>query len=227
MPYCTIQEAWGNSFGKKPKKIKKYKIEENEMANNTMSPLLADYPGSQETLFKKKSAQAKNIKPLNSYVANTGSELSNEFIEDLYQKKTSNKLNSQYSLENAAQFNMVASDAHLQKQYRKYIEYIEKLEKRIQHLEKQLEAEKNTKKTSGIYNIVLYIFAGIFIIFVLDCFVRLGKCLNTHGGLGATLKLDREAISRLMPQNLPIPRPSLDAAYFQPVSNFAQYSSRL
>ena len=73
----------------------------------------------------------------------------------------------------------------------------------------------------------MYIFAGIFIIFVLDCFVRLGKCLNTHGGLGATLKLDREAISRLMPQNLPIPRPSLDAAYFQPVSNFAQYSSRL
>ena len=62
MPYCTIEEAWGNSFGKKPKKIKKYKIEENEMANNTMSPLLAEYPSNQETLFKK-SAQTKKIKP--------------------------------------------------------------------------------------------------------------------------------------------------------------------
>ena len=226
MPYCTIEEAWGNSFGKKPKKIKKYKIEENEMANNTMSPLLAEYPSNQETLFKK-SAQTKKIKPLNSYVANADSGISNEFIEDLYNKKTSKPTNSQYSLENAAQCNMVASDDHLQKQYRKYIEYIEKLEKRIQHLEKQLEAEKNNNKTSGIYNIVLYIFAGVSIIFVLDCFVRLGKCLNTHGGLGATLKLDKEAISRLMPQNLPLPRQVLDSAYFQPVSNFAQYSSRL
>ena len=56
-------------------------------------PFTGRLSGGQETLFKKKSAQAKNTKPLDSYVANTGSELSNEFIEDLYQKNF-NKLNS-------------------------------------------------------------------------------------------------------------------------------------
>ena len=226
MPYCSIEEAWGSSFGKKPAKTKKYKIEADELAYNSMTPKLAEYPNHNEKLFEKSSEKIKHRVQMPNKIniddfsinMNAGTAMSDDFIEEIYSKNDESK---QYSLENASECNLVSSNEHLQNQYRKYIDYIAKLEKRIKHLENQLDAERRNNKKNGIYNIVLYIFAGIFIIFLLDCFVRLGKCLNTHGGLGATLRLSKEAAARAMPQNLPMP--SLDGNYFKSPLNQFRY----
>lgn len=224
MPYCTIEEAWGQSFGKKKHKAKTFKIEEDKLAHDVQTPLLASYPNNNVKLLKVSHSKKPNvIAPMNhesSLEVNladmNNNSLNDEFIDNLYKNNKNLTTSTQYCLENSANCNKVDSNQHLQNQYRKYIEYIEKLEKRITQLEEQLHNERKGRRTNNFYNIVLYIFAGVFIIFLLDCFVRLGKCLNTHGGLGATLKLSKQAAQRMLPTNLPLPTQPLPSNYFQP-----------
>ena len=62
----------------------------------------------------------------------------------------------------------------------KYIEYLEerinKLEEELRNKENELQVENNNK--NSFYDIFIYIFSGIFILFVLDLVLRLGKYLG-------------------------------------------------
>ena len=235
MPYCSVDEAWGPNFKNlvKPRKaitpprpkLDDYKIEEG-MVGSADTGAYASFQMTDKSKARRERYSNKmepleyqrgmGVKRLESDVT-TGGPITDSFIEDLYYSKNNTKEEpSPYSLMNSANANQVVSDKHLQNQYRKYIDYIEKLEKRITQLEEQLQNERKGRRTNNFYNIVLYIFAGVFIIFLLDCFVRLGKCLNTHGGLGATLKLSKQAAQRILPTNLPLPTQPLPSNYFQP-----------
>lgn len=197
MPYCSIQEAWGNNFGKPQKKVKKFKIEQNELANCQQSNKYAEYP---KVVEKNDVTQLKE---------SPGKVALNDYMKT---KKTDTNKVPLY----AAQSNLV-SDMHMQNQYKKYIEYISKLEKRIKVLEKQLENERKNNNKYCIYNVVLYILGGIFVIFLLDCFVRLGGCLVSQGGLGGSLN-----INKIQPPRIPrIQMPNIPRGLFNP--NFDNY----
>ena len=204
MPYCSVEEAWGKNFKnltKPPKKItppkpniEKYKIEEGMVGAADTGAYASFNIG--DSGKNRKQRYNTNVEPLEfqrgmgvkRLDTNTGGPVTDSFIEDLYFAEDNKQEQSQYSLLNSASANVVVSDGHLQNQYRKYIEYIGRLEKRIEQLELELEREKNRTSNSGLYNIIIYIVSGIFIIFLLDCFVRLGKCIG-NGGLGGSLKL--------------------------------------
>lgn len=207
MPYCSVEEAWGKNFKNlvKPQKkitpprpvINNYKIEEGMVGaadtgafasfkmTDKSNSRRARYNNSMEPL---EFQRGMGVKRLESDVS-TGGPITDSFIEDLYySNEKKSETPSPYSLMNSANANMVVSNEHLQNQYRKYVDYIEKLEKRIEHLEDELERERNKGPNSGLYNMIIYVFSGIFIIFLLDAFVRLGKCMG-NGGFGGSLSL--------------------------------------
>ena len=63
-------------------------------------------------------------------------------------------------------------------QNRKNIDYIRYLEKRIEDLERQLDEKVIAVNKDNVYDVFIYIFSGVFILFVLDLVLRLGKFLR-------------------------------------------------
>ena len=207
MPYCSVDEAWGPNFKNlvKPRKaitpprpkLDDYKIEEG-MVGSADTGAYASFQMTDKSKARRDRYNNKmepleyqrgmGVKRLESDAA-TGGPITDSFIEELYYSKNNTKEEpSPYSLMNSANANQVVSEQHLQNQYRKYVEYIEKLERRIEHLERELKRERERTGNSGLYNVIIYIASGIFIIFLLDAFVRLGKCLG-DGGVGSSLSL--------------------------------------
>lgn len=213
MVYCSVEEAWGKNFNTivnsktrrkitppRPKKIDNYKIESGMVGSADTNAYASFTP--QDNSKQRRERFNTKMEPLefqrNSGVSelqsniDTGGPITDSFIEELYySKEKQNETPSQYSLLNAANANVVVSNQHLQNQYRKYIDYIERLEKRIEHLEAELKRERGRTGNTGLYNLIIYVVTGIFIIFLLDAFVRLGKCIGS-GGLGGSLELRQQ-----------------------------------
>ena len=214
MPYCSVEEAWGKNFKNltKPRKkittpprpmIENYKIEEG-MVGSADTTAYASFKMSDKSRARKarynnsmeplEFQRGMGVKRLEADI-DTGGPITDSFLEDLYGKKVNKDARGEggvptpYSLLNSSGANLV-SDEHLQHSYKKYVDYIAKLEKRIEHLEDALKRERAKTPNSGIYNLIIYVFSGIFIIFLLDTFVRLGKCVG-NGGFGGSLSLKR------------------------------------
>ncbi len=145
-----------NNFSKKQPKNKTIKNENNkkikaEMLKETFE--LSDDDDSDDNLENFKPVQEENIKsnnnPLNSLNLNN----SQQYVSDYYKNYLKN-VQANHNLESISNN-----------------ELLKKLDNILYLLEDQNE-EKNSYVTEEL---ILYVFLGIFIIYVLDSFVRVGK----------------------------------------------------
>ena len=145
-----------NNFSKKQPKNKTIKNENNkkikaEMLKETFE--LSDDDDSDDNLENFKPVQEENIKsnnnPLNSLNLNN----SQQYVSDYYKNYLKN-VQANHNLESISNN-----------------ELLKKLDNILYLLEEQNE-EKNSYVTEEL---ILYVFLGIFIIYVLDSFVRVGK----------------------------------------------------
>ena len=145
-----------NNFSKKQPKNKTIKNENNkkikaEMLKETFE--LSDDDDSDDNLENFKPVQEENIKsnnnPLNSLNLNN----SQQYVSDYYKNYLKN-VQEKHNLESISNN-----------------ELLKKLDNILYLLEDQNE-EKNSYVTEEL---ILYVFLGIFIIYVLDSFVRVGK----------------------------------------------------
>ena len=187
MPYCTIEEAWGNSQYnsiKEQDKIEinnKVKMEQapkiivpensydyQDMYNNVQYPnvnydknILSIYPVQEEAL-QDPPKQIQSTYKRSNY----------QSIED---HNDENKL-----LQKNQQFK--SKEVNLQgpkptkDQFKSYVEHLENQNKELKKYLKMLKQKMNPSiNKSNIFDLLLYIISGIFIIFILDSFVTLIK----------------------------------------------------
>ncbi len=164
MSYCTLEEAWGTNFEKKKKKKIQKKQKEVEHFENTTSndnieekPLQNDIPSesylndfsrSPYTL-PEHNGNDNRIDIKNNYTIDNSHLDENENIEDV--NHTKNKLLS----------NQYEEDDNV---------LIDKINELL------IKFEYNQGNTTQ--EVVLFALIGIFIIFVLDTFVKIGKMHN-------------------------------------------------
>lgn len=220
MPYCTIEEAWGNSqynFIKEQDKIEinnKVKIEQvpknivpensydyQDMYNNVQYPnidydqnILSIYPVREEALQDapkdyESLYDRSNYDSLGNH--NDNNKLLQKNIESIekynYQKKNVNIKLSENETENNKEIINKNSKKEKEKEhfsnknkneyFKSYIEHLENQNKQLKNYLQVLKKKNNSSSNSNsnIFDLLLYIISGIFIIFILDSFVNLIK----------------------------------------------------
>lgn len=144
-----------NNFSKKQPKNKTIKNENNKKIKAEMLKETFDLSDddSDDNLENFKPVQEENIKSNNNPLNSLNSENSQEYVSDYYKNYLKN-VQANHNLESISNN-----------------ELLKKLDNILYLLEDQNE-EKNSYVTEEL---ILYVFLGIFIIYVLDSFVRVGK----------------------------------------------------
>lgn len=156
MPYCSIEEAWGNNFN----------LNSSSPAEPTHSSSVLSGHNEDDEYF----TLSHNLNPTH--------------IEQLENTcdKVKDDINPYSKLEN------IIDDTVLEKKISKKQQVISQRDDtdlisfKNQHIDKTIETMVDTPKflvnetnDKNMMNIVIYIITGIFIIFILDIFTKLGK----------------------------------------------------
>jgi len=177
MPYCFIEEAWGSTF----KNLKNIKNKQNR----------------KNQLIKRNLYKCQNNKSNGPNKLSDGFDRNNDgkfspYPFELKHKKysrTMKKLDNTNGSERHNHKFHIINDIKKKKKYMeefvneeddpKQIKYIRYLENKNNEL-KRLLGEKDSNDESYIFDLILYIVSGIFIIYMLDSFVSLIKYKNTR-----------------------------------------------
>ena len=191
MPYCSIKEAWGNMNNDSNSTVNVNKHlftnTKNNVINNNinqkqhqkldMNYLIPDKYRNVSNLYNNNNNNLTRVNYKNIVEKPYSDKPSRQIYN--YSKNTNNNKNNN---KNNSNDNNSMIISNLNSQNRKNLEYIQYLEKRIEQLENKLmnkenELNNNNNKDS-VYDIFIYVFSGIFILFILDLVLRLGKYLG-------------------------------------------------
>lgn len=202
MPYCTIKEAWGNQTNNNNNNamvnshLFKKQNNKNMNVNNNMKHqyldmnyLIPDKYKNVTNLYNQNQNQNKGNGPatrisyqnvLEKPYAEKPSKYVSNYSNKLNNLNINNKPQNQQPINQVNGNNRAVND--LMSQNKQNLQYIQYLEERIEKLEQKLldketEIAANNNKNS-FYDIFIYIFSGIFILFILDLVLRLGKYLG-------------------------------------------------
>jgi len=190
MPYCSIEEAWGNSFEKKtePKKFKKivpeHDIIDSDLYDNDMFSEYNTSKKSSNTVKKKNFTRSYNRLPEHSGPSTRlpSSDIKqkrlqmkhkNKILEESESLPTYSNMDipiNDYDLELEKEMN----DNHIISEYDEessstkepYINFLINENKELKRLVTKI--EKAATNNDSIFDLVLFIACGMFIIFFLD-----------------------------------------------------------
>ena len=203
MPYCTIEEAWGdsqyNSIKEQDKieinnKVKMEQVPEiivpensydyQDMYNNVQYPnvnydknILSIYPVQEEAL-QDAPRQFTPTYDRSNYDAIPNHNNNNKLLLKNQQNKNK-KINLQSEIpkstsnpNNKQKEGFMNGNEH----FKSYVEHLENQNKELKNYLHILKQKMNpSPQKSNIFDLLLYIISGIFIIFILDSFVTLIK----------------------------------------------------
>lgn len=162
MVYCTLQEAWGNTYSKPKKKRSNSKNNNNNIehfisTNDKLSKNRYRYDFSRdEQPLPQHNGNTERIKIEENYDLSPDEENIQEVQEEVLEE-----------LEET-----IHNKANIEPDYEDYNNSI------VQKINELIEKIDNNQGNS-LNDIILFILLGIFIIFILDTFVRIGK-LSKH-----------------------------------------------
>jgi hypothetical protein len=180
--YCSLEEAWGDSFNRKDITTNDQK-KKNEI--NKYDKLVDD-----------SDTERKNvIKNMNTIERNKVEEKSNDSIVEYnkYRFNQENKVNSTNYDKNYSPFNDSIEKKYLQdkinyleSEFRKYKYFLEKPvfesnnknEPTIEHFENDNNNNIKESKDTDIIDLIVLIIIGILIIFVLNSIFNIGKAIG-------------------------------------------------
>ena len=189
MPYCSIEEAWGNDFYEnetESRKFKKIVTPENELnmydseVNNDKTKdikkkktfsrtynRLPNHSGPKtrlpiNKLFLKKSEKNKKIEIESEYEDDTESKNENE-DKDIDININENDLNSELINDESIE-NFYSENLNNNKE--NYMNYLLNENKNLKNIIKKY--KKNGTEYENIFDLILFLSFGIFLIFILD-----------------------------------------------------------
>ena len=177
MSYATIEEAWGQGFNKK-KKSKRDKRQEK------LGKRLADESIDPEIVIPKMSDERKEYTPQKPNMPNLDSfngydRFTNRYGSPYQTSNNTLNVSSNDILENNRKIEQQYNNAMLKTNIPSELSVVEDIEKKVV----QITEEKYKQLTEGFSNqtdeqfnqLLLYIFTGIFYLFMLDLMYQLGK----------------------------------------------------
>jgi len=177
MSYATIEEAWGQGFNKK-KKSKRDKRQEK------LGKRLADESIDPEIVIPKMSDERKEYTPQKPNMPNLDSfngydRFTNRYGSPYQTSNNTLNVSSNDILENNRKIEQQYNNAMLKTNIPSELSVVEDIEKKVV----QITEEKYKQLTEGFTNqtdeqfnqLLLYIFTGIFYLFMLDLMYQLGK----------------------------------------------------
>lgn len=162
MVYCTLQEAWGNAYTKnKPKKKKsnsncKNNLEHFVSTNDKLSKNRYRYDFSRdEQPLPEHNGNKDRIHIEENYVLSSNDDNIQQEIQEEVLEELEETINDRVS----------TNEPFNEENYHNSI---------LQKINELIEKIDNNQGNS-LNDIILFILLGIFIIFILDAFVRIGK----------------------------------------------------
>ena len=199
MPYCTIEEAWGNmkltseSIDKKIKNDRHTpQMQEEEMPqiivpensydfqnmyNHVEYPAI-NYEKQVLSVYPEKEPEQPQHVSFNR-VPNVSRSMMKPLPEHNPSKNLIKQNNKRHLIDNDelsdTEFDSDSDEDNFkQKQNSQMLRYIRKLEKQNKRLRKLLNSyNNNNSMKTNVFDLMLYVISGIFIIFVLDSFIKL------------------------------------------------------
>ena len=181
MSYATIEEAWGQDFNRK-KKSKRDKRQEK------LGKRLADESIDPEIVIPKISDERNEYTPQKSVVPNIDSfnrydRFTNRYGSPYQTSNNTLNVSSNDILENNRKIEQQYNNAMLKTTVPSDLSVVEKKIEDIENKVVQITEEKYKQLTEGFSNqtdeqinqLLLYIFTGIFYLFMLDLMYQLGK----------------------------------------------------
>lgn len=177
MSYATIEEAWGQDFNKK-KKSKRDKRQEK------LGKRLADESIDPEIVIPKMSDERKEYTPQKPIMPNLDSfngydRFTNRYGSPYQTSNNTLNVSSNDILENNRKIEQQYNNSMFKKNIPSELSVVEDIENKVV----QITEEKYKQLTEGFSNqtdeqfnqLLLYIFTGIFYLFMLDLMYQLGK----------------------------------------------------
>jgi len=181
MAYCSLEEAWGSDFQRNNELNRNYyesvHSEENERKNNALKhksnfvPYNVSLPDNSQRNFLEKPDNLENEESTIDTLDDDENDISH-----LDRERDSNTDSSYFN----------SKDYFLYKKYKKLADkYKTRLLRKYKNIKKDDLIEGfespvtiDTKNEKRMNDLLIFVIVGIFIIFILDTFVKLGKKMN-------------------------------------------------
>ena len=180
MSYATIEEAWGQDFNRK-KKSKRDKRQEKlgkQIADESVDPEIIPKMSDERKEYIPQKPMIPNLDSFNGY-----DRFTNRYGSPYQTSNNTLNVSSNDILENNRKIEQQYNNAMLESNVPSELSVVEKKIEDIENKVVQITEDKYKQLTEGFTNqsdeqfnqLLLYIFTGIFYLFMLDLMYQLGK----------------------------------------------------